>query len=150
MLGRCDVWLSRIVAEREVRYQRGDDYDEDIDLSPDIAAGRIQVFEVELAEVVRFRASFDPLYVEEMDDGETESLAYLMSQSDGFSISSGDAIVYRVLGNLGRGDQGVSLEEVLQRIGLGRSLDWPYSKRFREKFMQQGIEDMFRGRGRKH
>ena len=64
-------------------------------------------------------------------------------------ISSGDAIVFRVLGNLGRGDEGLSLEEILQQIGLGRKLDWPYSRAFREKYTKDGETDMIQGRGRK-
>jgi hypothetical protein len=58
-------------------------------------------------------------------------------------------IVYRVLGNLGRRDQGVSLEEVLQKIGLGRKVGWQYSKAFREQYTRQGETDGIQGRGRK-
>jgi hypothetical protein len=58
-------------------------------------------------------------------------------------------VYYRILGNLGRTEQGISLEEILQKIGLGRSLEWPYSKAFREKYGKDGEADMIRGRGRK-
>jgi len=84
----------------------------------------------------------------DLDDGEAESLAYLTKQPVDFLISSGDAIVYRVLGNLGRRDQGLSLEEILQKIGLGRNLDWPYSKAFREKYTRGGEVDMIQGKGK--
>ncbi|MEY3226584.1 MAG: hypothetical protein RLZZ536_1203 [Planctomycetota bacterium] len=84
-----------------------------------------------------------------LDDGEAESLAYMVRQSTDFLISSGDAIVYRVLGNLNRGEQGISLEEILQKPGLGRSLQNPYTKRFREQYTRQGQQDMVRGRGKK-
>ena len=150
ILGPCEVYLSRIVAEKEVLYQQGDEYDEDIDLSPDIESGRIQVFDVELDDLRTFRDQFDPVYLGDLDDGEAESLAYMMKQSADFLISSGDAIVYRILGNLGRTEQGISLEEILQKIGLGLSLEWPYSKAFREKYSKDGETDMIRGRGRKH
>ena len=84
-----------------------------------------------------------------LDDGEAESLAYMVRQSTDFLISSGDAIVYRVLGNLHRGEQGISLEEILQKLGLGRSLQNPCTKRFREQYTRQGQQDMVRGRGKK-
>jgi hypothetical protein len=57
--------------------------------------------------------SFDSSYIEKLDAGEAESLAYLMNAHDEHSICSADAIVYRVLGNVDRGHQGASLEEVL-------------------------------------
>jgi len=147
---RCDVFLSRIVAEKEVLFQPGDEgeYGEDIDLSPDITGGRVQVFDVAASELKAFREQFDSLYLGDLDDGEAESLAYMTRQSGDYLISSGDAIVYRVLGNLARGEQGLSLEEVLQQIGLGRKLDWPYSEAFREKYTKQGETDMLQGRGR--
>lgn len=73
----------------------------------------------------------------------------MMKQAADYLISSGDAIVYRVLGNLGRSEQGVSLEEILQKIGLGRKVGWQYSKTFREKYTTEGEADMIRGRGKK-
>ena len=148
---RCEIYLSRIVAEKEVLFQPGDEdeYGEDIDLSSDISNGRVQVFDVTAGELKVFREQFDSLYLGDLDDGEAESLTYMMRQSDEFLISSGDAIVFRVLGNLGRGNQGLSLEEILQKVGLGRSLDWPYSKAFREKYTKDGEADMIQGRGKK-
>ncbi|RLS76381.1 MAG: hypothetical protein DWI02_11295 [Planctomycetota bacterium] len=151
LLVSCDVHLSRIVAEREVLFEPNEDggYGDDIDLRPDVSAGRINVFEVTASDVKRFRESFDSLYIGDLDDGESESLAFLAAQTDEYLISSRDAIVYRVLGNLGRGDQGISLEEALNQIGLGREIKWPFNKLFRDKFTRLGTEDLIRGRGKK-
>lgn len=151
VLDQCDVHLSRIVAEREVLFEPDDEggYGDDIDLSADIDSGNVQVFDVTTKELGEFRDQFDPLYLGDLDDGEAESLCHMMKPSADYLISSGDAIVYRVLGNLGRRDQGISLEEILLRIGLGRKLEWPYSKDFREKYTRDGETDMIRGRGKK-
>ena len=148
---QCDVHLSRIVAEKEVLFEPGDEdgYGQDIDLSPDIKNNKVQVFDVTVTELKEFREQFDPLYLGELDDGEAESLAYMMKQPQDFIISSGDHIVYRVLGNLGQAEQGLSLEEILQKIGLGRKLDWQYSKAFREKYTTDGETAMIQGRGKK-
>lgn len=149
---QCDVHLSRIVAEKEVLFEVDDEggYGDDIELGPDIRDGKVQVFDVTISELKSFRDQFDPLYLGELDDGEAESLAYMMQQTEGFLISSGDAIVYRVLGNLSRSDQGLSLEEILQKIGLGRKLEWAFSQAFREKYTGDGETDMIQGRGRKN
>ncbi len=69
----------------------------DIDLSDLITAGAITVFDVSVSDLKTFRDQFDLLYLGDLDDGEAESLAYLVRQSHELLISSGDAIVYRVL-----------------------------------------------------
>jgi len=150
VLSRCEIHLSRIVAESEVRYYRRDDYDEIIDLSVDIEAGRIQVFDVAASDLEKFRDRFDPPYFGDLDDGEAESLAFMFDRSEEFLISSGDAIVFRILGNLSSADQGLSLEEILQKIGLGRGgLPRQYTKVFREYYTEIGQQDMIQGSGRR-
>ncbi|MBL8819937.1 MAG: hypothetical protein JNL58_28185 [Planctomyces sp.] len=151
IVASCDLYLSRIVAEKEVLFQKSeqDEYGYDIDLSAMITTGAITVFDVSVSDLKTFRDQFDLLYLGDLDDGEAESLAYLVRQSPEFLISSGDAIVYRVLGNLNRGEQGNSLEEILQKLGLGRSVQNQYTKRFREQYTRQGQQDMVRGRGKK-
>src|SRR5690606_17750784 len=105
----------------------------------DINNRRIKVFNVELAELQTFSSQFDPIYVGELDPGELEALAYLCRESQEYLISSGDAIVYRVLGRLNRTHQGISLEEILQKVGQQRAnMPWPYTKKFRERYTQEG------------
>ena len=150
VVANCDLYLSRIVVEKEILFQKSeqDEYSYDINLSPMIKSGAITVFDVSVSDLKTFRSQFDLLYLGDLDDGESESLAYLVKQSPDFLISSGDAIVYRVLGNLNRGEQGISLEEILQKLGLGRAVQNPYTKRFRDQYTKQGEQDMIRGRGR--
>lgn len=148
VLTRCDVHLSRIVVEDEVKYYHGREQDRLIDLSGDVADGRIHVFDVELDAIREFRARFDPTYMERLDPGEAESLAFMLRSPERYLISSADSIVFKVLGNLNMAERGISLEEVLQGIGQGRSdLTWPYTRRFREKYTREGQRDFVIGRG---
>lgn len=150
VLESCDVHLSRIVADQEVRFYDGPVAQEVIDLGPDIASGACQVFDVDASDLKRFRDQFDLSYLGDLDDGEAESLAFMFSVEGDHTISSADAIVFRVLGNLGQGDRGLSLEEILQKIGRGRGgLPWQYTKAFRENYTGIGQQDMIQGRGRK-
>ncbi len=73
VLGECEIYLSKLVAEKEVRYYKGRDFDEIIDLSPAINAGQSTIFEVGVAEVRKFRERFDGEYLSKLDDGEAES-----------------------------------------------------------------------------
>jgi hypothetical protein len=63
-------------------------------------------------------------------------------------ISSADAIVFRVLGNLNQGESGVSLEELLIRIGLAkRNLPQQHTKKFRDHYTAMGAQERIQGRG---
>ncbi|KLU06423.1 hypothetical protein RISK_001634 [Rhodopirellula islandica] len=152
IVDRCDVHLSEIVARRECKYHEAqeDDWGRDIDLSHDIANETIKIFDVDQVDVESFKSLFDPNYFADLDAGEAESLAFLVNQKGSYRISSGDAIVYKVLGNLNRSDQGISLEEILAACGLGRTIQgYQYSKAFRLQLTQLGATDMVQGRGRK-
>ncbi len=148
LLEACDVHLAQTIVSREVRY-----YDDsqgvrhDLDLGKYVESGEITVFDVEQSDLTAFRAAFDPTYFERLDPGETESLVYLLSSRETCLICSADTIVYRVLGNLNRGEQGISLEEVLQRIGLCRELAWQFTRAFREKYTKKGFEQRMGGLG---
>ena len=150
LIRACDVHLARTVADQEAVFFEKDGVELPIDLREDRDRDRVRVFEVALADINRFRHQFDPIYVSELDSGETEALAYLTQSFESFLISSGDAIVFRVLGLLGRGEQGTSLEEVLQRVGMSQSnLPWPCRRTFRERYTKEGEADSIRGRGLK-
>jgi hypothetical protein len=105
------------------------------------------VFDVPLADIRTFRDRFDPTYLERLDPGETESLAYLLKANAEIRICSADKIVYRVLGNLDRSEQGLSLEEVLRTVGLARPLPQQFTKTFRERWTAKGVEESLHGTG---
>ena len=105
--------------------------------------------EVDAAQLKAFLNRFDPVYFGEMDPGETESLAYLISSNDPCLICSSDAIVFRVLGCLGLVEQGLSLETILQQVGLGRALTYQFTERFREYWTKRGQRDGMSGIGLK-
>jgi len=144
----CDVHLSRTVAETEAHfYEDADGEKQHFDLAPDVESGRITVFDVLPSELARFRSCFDPSYFERLDTGEAESLAYLLNAEEPCLICSADSIVFKVLGNLDKAGQGVSLEEVLQQTGLTRQLEWPFTKAFRERWTRAGFRDELGGLG---
>jgi len=151
VIAKCDVHLSSIVAGRESKYHQvdGDDWDQDIALGQAIQDRTIFIFEVPATDILAFKNRFDANYFCDLDDGEAESLAYLTSQRKlDFKISSGDAIVYKVLGNLNIVDQGISLEELLQQIGFSRRInEFQYTKVFRDQMTASGSTDRIQGRG---
>jgi hypothetical protein len=150
LVDRCEVLLSRTVAEREAQFYEDDDGEKHyFDLQPDISSRRVTVVEASISDIKAFRDLFDPLYLSRLDDGEAESLAYLMNSREKCLICSGDAIVFRVLALLDRIEQGFSLEEILQSIGLARALPWEFTKAYRERWTNVGSRHRIQEQGRK-
>jgi hypothetical protein len=56
-------------------------------------------------------------------------------------------IVFRVLGNIDRSEQGLSLEEILGSAGLGRKLPSQFKRAFRTQYTAKGVEERLQGRG---
>jgi len=147
VLEHCEVALSRTVASREASFYVKDGEQFGIDLAPYEKSAQIRVVEAELAMLRAFRQQFKPNYLERLDPGEAESLAFLCDSHEPWIICSSDSIVFRVLGLLRRDEQGISLEEILQRIGLGRRLGRQYSAQFREHWTRLGRQDRIQGFG---
>jgi hypothetical protein len=144
---RCDLILAETVAEEADFFVDSKGVEHAIDLRPDVDAGRIRVTALALAEITAFRSRFDPLYVQKLDEGETESLAYCLLEGDPHRLCSSDAIVFKVLSVLDRSQQGVSLEEVLHAIGLSRPLLRQFTKSFRDENRARGLQDRLAGIG---
>lgn len=149
VVAACDLHLAETVVHESHFYEDDAGARHDFDLSPFIADGRIRQFAVQVDAVKRFVDGFGADYMEKLDAGEAESLAHLEKASDEHRICSADAIVFRVLGNLDRGDQGVSLQEVLEKLGLGRKLPTQFTKTMRDRWTAQGVAERLQGRGRR-
>jgi len=149
VVGTCDVHLARTIVEAEARFfQDQAGIRRPIDLASCEGSGTVNVFDVALSELTAFTSAYDITYVDRLDPGETESLVHLLARPDPCQICSADSIVFKVLGNLARGEQGVSLEEVLHRAGLTRKLAWQYTKAFRDRWTAEGFRDRLAGIGR--
>ena len=108
----------------------------------------IQIVDVDLATIKKFIEQFSELYKDIIHSGEKETLAFLCSSSDNLRVCASDQAVFRTLGLLGKSEQGISLEEVLARIGLSQSkYCWRYTKQFREKYTLLGQVDFIHDNG---
>jgi len=142
----CDVTISQIVAD-EAKYASCESEDVRINLEPYKEQGLVKVIDMELSVIKTFHNSFNPMYKTIIHDGEKETLAYLCTCSDDFRLCAADKAVFQVLGLLGKGDRGISLEEILQDIGLSRKLEWQYTKKFREQYTHMGQADFIQDKG---
>jgi hypothetical protein len=146
-VANIDIHLAQTVVDEAHFWIDAAGERQEIDLSSDIEANRITVFEMDAVELANFLARFDTVYRPEIDPGELESIAWMDKSPEDYLFSSADLAVYRVLGLLGRGEQGISLEELLQRLGNTKQLEPRFSRAVREKFTKVGQQDKVRGRG---
>ena len=146
----CEIHLARTVVDTEAHFFLDDDGDRhDFDLDAYARGGKIHVFDVAPSDLAAFLDSFDPVYFEKLDPGETESLAFLLNATLDCRLCSADKIVFRVLGSLHRGEQGISLEEILHQVGLSRALRREFSRAYREQWTDKGFQEGFQGIGPK-
>jgi len=147
LIERCDVHLAGTVVEEAQFYADDDGERHYIDLSRDIDSGAISTFDILPSQLQAFRERFDPGYFERLDPGETESLVSVMENPEDALLCSADKIVYRVLGNLRLGEAGISLEEVLKQIGLGRALRREFTREYRLEWTLRGSSERIQGIG---
>lgn len=146
---RHNVFLTATVLD-EARYYRDGDHDVPIELATQIQQRQLTVVEIEPAVFSKFKDRFSPGYIERLDPGEGEALAFLDGSAESFLLCSSDAIVFRTLALLNRSEQGLSLEETLHGAGLGcKDLPWQFTKRFREIETKRGRADAVTGFGLK-
>lgn len=144
---RCQIVLAQTVVDEAHFFERdGERFA--IDWGELIKEGVVEVRSATASEVQTYCDRFDPTYYEKLDPGEAEALTLLERDVEA-RICSADKIVWRVLGNTNQRERGVSLEEVLQQIGLTKKLPDRFSKSFREKWCQAGSQEHFMGRGDK-
>jgi hypothetical protein len=150
LVKQCEIHLSEIVVTESNFFEDSEGNRHDIDLAAHIRHGQIQIFSHKSSDLNKFRNSFDSIYLEKLDPGETESLVHLLSnEGEEFYLCSGDAIVFRVLGNLKITKKGVSLEEILDQFGWRRSLESCFTKNWRQQWSQTGLGDSMFGGGKK-
>jgi hypothetical protein len=143
-----NVAISKIVMN-QAKWASQEFEDIRIDLEPYEQQGLIKIIDLEPTLVKAFYDKFNLQYKTGIHDGEKETLAFLCDSSENWLVCSADGAVFRVLGLLGKADQGISLQEILQNIGVSTSekLEWKYTKKFRENYTRLGQINSVQGQG---
>ena len=149
VIARRDICLPGTVVSQAHFYETDDGERVDFDLGAYVDAGRVRRFDVMVSETQAFCAKFTPLFSDRIHPGELELLVRLSANPSEYHLCSADRIVFRVLGALGLAERGISLEEVLAQIGLGRALPHQFSREFRDLWSQKGFQEGLRGLGLK-
>jgi len=125
ILAKWEVHLSSVVAFQEAIFYLDCQEQIPIELTADINGKRLRIFDMPVSSLLAFQKQFDRNYLERLDPGEAESLAFLVESREEFLISSADAIVFKVLGNLNLSHQGISLEQFALAVGNAQGRNHP-------------------------
>jgi len=140
LLSQCQVILPETVVGEAIQVAREFD-DFDLRLEHEIEEGLIQSPSLDASSLKIVMARCPP-FPGKIDAGELECLAFLLEDADESSlICSSDAVVFRYLAWVQLSQRGISLEEVLQDIGIGPPLEPRLRKAFREKWTQKGFAE---------
>lgn len=137
-----------IVRDEAVFYRtRGGDRVE-IDLPAEVALGRIREIEMSAAEVEAVRKRLIPDFRQRLDDGEMESIAYLLEHpEEDLRFVSGDGPAIEAVGMLDDDRRAISLEEALQYCGLTKPLPHQFRRDFTRRKLEEGTVSRIQGRG---
>ncbi len=147
VLEKCEVLLARTVFDEPFFYETDLGDKVYFSLEEDLTQSRLKVVEVPASEVLTFTSQFTGLY--KIDPGEAEALAYLVRAKAEHYICSADKVVFRILGCLGKGEQGLSLESILKQCGLTKRLGEELGEDYRKRWTAKGAAEGFQGQALK-
>lgn len=146
---RAELVLPGKVLDSEVVFwDAGDGVGHTIYLGEDAAAGRITVERAEPAQIVELLNRFDPTVRERVDQGELEAITLLLRWDHPRpEFCTADRMAVVALCLLGESSLLVSLENLLQRVGLGRLLQWRFSDKAMTQWRGEGQARRLSGEG---
>lgn len=148
VIKRLEICLAATILGEAQYYENDNGERQYFDLQEYANQGKVTTLSMFPSEVTSFKGLFTRPYLEKLDAGEAESLAYIVKHKEqDIQLCSADKIVYRVLGALDLGDKAISLEEILHAIGYGRKLHHQYSTAYREQWTKKGFTEGFTGMG---
>ncbi len=119
-----------------------------IDLGSDLHAHHITERAASASDIAQLSSQFDRLFLERIDAGEAEALALLYTrQLPDHLFCTGDGPAIKALAMLDMSDSGISLEDLLNRVGLGRRVRRQFSEKFYRERLAEGVQNRITGVG---
>jgi hypothetical protein len=141
---RAELVLPEIIARNEAQYWTAEDGRRHIDLSSQERQKSIRIIDVDATELAATQAIFDASIRDSVHDGEMEALTVIRSWEGPLPrFCTADRLATIALCLLGFAETAVSLEKLLEHVGLGRTIG---PKWYRESAMQEWLKE---GRARR-
>jgi len=147
----CDLLVPRYIALKETVYWRKDDESiHSIRLQEDIKAGRIEAPETDSDQLLEVLNRFDSVMKDGVDAGELHALTILHNWPKTTAppeFCTGDRLATIALCLLGFSNLAISLEELLNRLGLSRKPGRAFRREKMISWVADGVQRRLRGEG---
>ncbi len=146
---KTEIFVPRIVAEKECQYwKKEDETSGPIDVLADAQEGLVEVRAASASDFEETRQIFDPSLRDGIHDGEMEALCLLRFWEDEPpEFCTADELAVIGLCLLGKSSLAVSLERILQRVGLGRTVHPKLSQERLGIYIEKGENRFVTGEG---
>ncbi len=134
---RYALIIPSIVVIDEARYFRSSKrVSKPIKLGEQVTRGEISQLAATVEEYAEIHRVFAPWFIQTLDPGETEALALLgANRAPDACFCTSDVPAIKALAMLGLSHQGISMEMLMRKVGLTKSL----RKQFLEEFFKTNI-----------
>ncbi len=153
LIEKVEIAVSSIVAHEESLFYsiQENKIPESINLKSLIDEGKIKELSATREKMANFLYQFDSVFVQGLHDGEVESLSLIMSgKAADLLFCSSDAVALKALAMIGHSDAGISMESLLRKTGLQRSLSKQFTDNFYKAQIDMGNQNFITGQGLKH
>lgn len=150
LVDKVEILVSSIVAQDEALFYIKGELPAALDLRTLITSGKLQEIEATAKEMASLIDAFDKSFTDALHDGEVEALALIQQQRVGDALyCSCDGVALKALAMIGRAEQGISMEALLQRIGHAKSMKRQFSEKFFQEKIAEGQGNRITGTGLK-
>lgn len=132
-----EILIPSTILRIEVYYYEDEfGFKHSIDLSKE-AGDTFAEISVTAQEIFNFKRKFERFIEEELDPGETEALKILNDRTDCY-FSTCDKAAIKVIALLGKREQGLSFEKLLQSSGITKNLEKKHTEQYFRKYLDEG------------
>jgi hypothetical protein len=120
----------------------------ELDLMAEVQAGRVTEITASAGEIAQLLVRFDLSFRKQIEAGEAEALAYLVTREDEeMRFVSADGAALEAVGMLGIAERAMCLAEALHLCGLGRPLPRQHERTFFRAHVALGQRRFVTGEG---
>jgi hypothetical protein len=146
---RYELILPSIVIIDEAKYFRSSKRgSRSIRLREQITKGEVRQLTATATEYAQLYEIFDSMFLQTLDPGETEALTLLQANTiPGTFFCTSDAPAIKALAMLGLSERGISMEMLMSKVGLKKTLETQFTEDFFKANVRHGQIARITGEG---
>ncbi len=148
LIQRADIYVPSIVVRDEAIFYSKAQNKNLIDLPMQVREGKIKELHADNSELDELTNKFTPGFAMDIHAGEAEALAVINSNThQDLSFCTSDAMAIKALAMIGLKHKGISMETLINSIGITKQLKKQFTEIFFRSSLKQGAVSMIQGQG---